>query len=298
MTYLVTGALGALGAWAVRSLLDRGQEVVTYDLGGSDHRLRLALSDDGGRRAGAHRRRRHRPRPPRARDRRARGDERHPPRRAAGPVRARRPGARLEGQRHRHGQPARGGAAARGPHGPARLRLLDRRGARGGRVPEHAVRRLQARQRGHRGRLLQRLRRLLDRAAPAHALRAGPRPGADLGADRGDGGGGEGRGVRDPVRRLAAAAVHGRRRRAVRARQRGAGRGRVGAQPRRAGGDRGRDRRGDRVRGAGARQITFGEDPLPFPSELDSSSFTELVGGPVSRPLEQGVAEAIEAFRR
>jgi UDP-glucuronate 4-epimerase len=46
MTYLVTGALGALGAWACRSLLDRGQEVVTYDLGGSDHRLRLALSDD------------------------------------------------------------------------------------------------------------------------------------------------------------------------------------------------------------------------------------------------------------
>ena len=46
MTYLVTGALGALGAWAVRSLLDRGQEVVTYDLGGSDHRLRLALSGE------------------------------------------------------------------------------------------------------------------------------------------------------------------------------------------------------------------------------------------------------------
>jgi UDP-glucuronate 4-epimerase len=46
MTYLVTGALGALGAWAVRSLLDREQDVVTYDLGGSDHRLRLALSDE------------------------------------------------------------------------------------------------------------------------------------------------------------------------------------------------------------------------------------------------------------
>ena len=46
MTYLVTGALGALGAWVVRSLLDREQAVVTYDLGGSDHRLRLALSPD------------------------------------------------------------------------------------------------------------------------------------------------------------------------------------------------------------------------------------------------------------
>ena len=46
MSRLVTGALGALGAWTVRSLLDRGHEVVTYDVGGSDHRLRLALSED------------------------------------------------------------------------------------------------------------------------------------------------------------------------------------------------------------------------------------------------------------
>jgi UDP-glucuronate 4-epimerase len=46
MRYLVTGALGAVGAWTVRSLLDHGHEVVAYDLGGSDHRLRLALSDD------------------------------------------------------------------------------------------------------------------------------------------------------------------------------------------------------------------------------------------------------------
>jgi nucleoside-diphosphate-sugar epimerase len=46
MRYLVTGALGAIGAWTARSLLDRGHDVVTYDLGGSDHRLRLALSDE------------------------------------------------------------------------------------------------------------------------------------------------------------------------------------------------------------------------------------------------------------
>jgi UDP-glucuronate 4-epimerase len=46
MTYLVTGALGAIGAWAVRGLLDRGRDVVTYDLGGSDHRLRLALTEE------------------------------------------------------------------------------------------------------------------------------------------------------------------------------------------------------------------------------------------------------------
>jgi nucleoside-diphosphate-sugar epimerase len=46
MQALVTGALGAIGAWTVRSLIDRGHDVVTYDLGGSDHRLRLALSED------------------------------------------------------------------------------------------------------------------------------------------------------------------------------------------------------------------------------------------------------------
>src|SRR4051812_49895179 len=46
MRYLVTGALGAIGAWTVRALLDRGHDVVTYDLGSSDHRLALALSDE------------------------------------------------------------------------------------------------------------------------------------------------------------------------------------------------------------------------------------------------------------
>lgn len=44
--YLVTGALGAIGAWTVRALLDRGHDVITYDLGGSDHRLRLAVSGE------------------------------------------------------------------------------------------------------------------------------------------------------------------------------------------------------------------------------------------------------------
>jgi UDP-glucuronate 4-epimerase len=46
MRYLVTGALGAIGAWTVRALLDRGHDVATYDLGGSDHRLRLAATED------------------------------------------------------------------------------------------------------------------------------------------------------------------------------------------------------------------------------------------------------------
>ena len=43
--------------------------------------------------------------------------------------------------------------------------------------------------------------------------------------------------------------------------------------------------------------ITFAGDPLPFPESLDSTSFTDLVGGPTARPLEEGVAEAIARFR-
>jgi nucleoside-diphosphate-sugar epimerase len=43
--FLVTGALGCIGAWVVRRLLDEGAEVVVYDLGTSDHRLRLVLDE-------------------------------------------------------------------------------------------------------------------------------------------------------------------------------------------------------------------------------------------------------------
>jgi UDP-glucuronate 4-epimerase len=42
---LVTGALGCLGSWTVKALLGGGVPVVAYDLGGSDHRLRLALTE-------------------------------------------------------------------------------------------------------------------------------------------------------------------------------------------------------------------------------------------------------------
>ena len=43
---LVTGALGCLGAWTVKALLDEGEEPVGYDLGGDDARLRLVLGAD------------------------------------------------------------------------------------------------------------------------------------------------------------------------------------------------------------------------------------------------------------
>ena len=43
---LVTGALGCVGAWAVKAILADGDEPVGYDLGDADHRLRLVLSPD------------------------------------------------------------------------------------------------------------------------------------------------------------------------------------------------------------------------------------------------------------
>jgi len=41
---LVTGALGCLGAWTLKALVDLGEEPVGFDLGTDDARLRLALS--------------------------------------------------------------------------------------------------------------------------------------------------------------------------------------------------------------------------------------------------------------
>jgi nucleoside-diphosphate-sugar epimerase len=43
---LVTGALGCLGAWTLKALLDRGEQPVGYDLGGDDARLRLILDEN------------------------------------------------------------------------------------------------------------------------------------------------------------------------------------------------------------------------------------------------------------
>ncbi len=43
---LVTGALGCLGAWTLKALLDLGEEPVGFDVGEDDPRLRLVLSDE------------------------------------------------------------------------------------------------------------------------------------------------------------------------------------------------------------------------------------------------------------
>lgn len=44
--FLVTGALGCIGAWTVRRLLAEGAGVVTYDLPGDPHRLRLVVDEE------------------------------------------------------------------------------------------------------------------------------------------------------------------------------------------------------------------------------------------------------------
>jgi UDP-glucuronate 4-epimerase len=44
--FLVTGAYGCIGAWAVKQLVEEGTPVWTYDLPGSRHRLHLILDDE------------------------------------------------------------------------------------------------------------------------------------------------------------------------------------------------------------------------------------------------------------
>jgi UDP-glucuronate 4-epimerase len=43
---LVTGALGCVGVWTLKALLEDGEDPVGYDLGDDDSRLRLVLSED------------------------------------------------------------------------------------------------------------------------------------------------------------------------------------------------------------------------------------------------------------
>jgi nucleoside-diphosphate-sugar epimerase len=44
--YFLTGALGCIGAWVVKALLDRGDEVVVFDSARDDHRLTAILDDE------------------------------------------------------------------------------------------------------------------------------------------------------------------------------------------------------------------------------------------------------------
>ena len=42
-TYFVTGALGCIGAWVVKHLVDRGDTPVVFDVGGDPRRIRDIL---------------------------------------------------------------------------------------------------------------------------------------------------------------------------------------------------------------------------------------------------------------
>jgi UDP-glucuronate 4-epimerase len=44
--FLITGALGAIGVWTMRSLLERGHEVIALDSSSARHRLAVALSEE------------------------------------------------------------------------------------------------------------------------------------------------------------------------------------------------------------------------------------------------------------
>jgi nucleoside-diphosphate-sugar epimerase len=44
-TYLVTGALGCIGAWVVKTILDAGDRPAVFDAGGDAHRLRALLTE-------------------------------------------------------------------------------------------------------------------------------------------------------------------------------------------------------------------------------------------------------------
>ena len=44
--FLVTGALGCIGAWTCRLLVEEGVPVVGYDLGSDPHRLKLIMSPE------------------------------------------------------------------------------------------------------------------------------------------------------------------------------------------------------------------------------------------------------------
>lgn len=44
--FLVTGAFGCIGAWAVKRLVDEGVRVTTYDLPGEPHRLKLIMAPE------------------------------------------------------------------------------------------------------------------------------------------------------------------------------------------------------------------------------------------------------------
>lgn len=44
--FLITGAMGCIGAWATKLLIEEGAAVTTYDLGDNPYRMKLAMDDE------------------------------------------------------------------------------------------------------------------------------------------------------------------------------------------------------------------------------------------------------------
>ena len=44
-TYLVTGAMGCIGAWVVKQLAERGDTPVVFDIGGDPRRIKDVLDE-------------------------------------------------------------------------------------------------------------------------------------------------------------------------------------------------------------------------------------------------------------
>ena len=257
----------------------------------------------GDARAGRH----HRPRRARARARRARDHACRPPRRAPGSLLPRRPGARRARQRCRNGQRLRGCEGAARPHPRRRVcelrcRLRPERPVAGARERRrgagHALRRLQARERGHRPPLLGGRERAVDRDQALCRLRARPRPGDDLRPDAGDGRRRTGRGLRDRLRRRCPV------------RLRAGGRPRLRPCCRRAGGRGGRElpgrqrldgggRRRDRGRGSrGCRAGSRGTRRRCRSRPSSKRARWRSSIGPLPQPsLVDGVRATIERFR-
>ena len=197
--YLVTGALGCIGAWTVRALARREIPVVAFDLATNTRRLELVASPDELRRVTL-----------------VKGDitdlasieraiDEHGITNVIHLAALQIPFCRADpplgrpGERRRDGQRVRSGPAPRRPDGPGRVHGLDRdvrrgrrrplerpAGERRGPPPDEPLRRLQAGQRGHGPDLLGRPRPLEHRPAPVHGVRTGSRPGPDEHADQGD----------------------------------------------------------------------------------------------------------------
>jgi UDP-glucuronate 4-epimerase len=297
-SYLVTGALGAIGAWTVRSLLDRGHPVVTYDLGGSDHRLRLALS----------------------------GEELEALARVDGDVTDL---ARLERVLDEHDVTNVIHLAAlqvpfvrEDPIAGARvnvtgtvnvLEAVRRRGERMGPVVYASSIAAMAEPGEHPSTLYGVFKLANEGTAERYAAdygvpSVGLRPHTIYGPGRDQG-------LTSAPTAAMVAAAEGREYEIpfggslTLQYSADAGEAFVRASEAHADGASVHNLDGpvatveeivtaiERAAPEAAGRITHAADPLPFPAEVDSRSFTELVGGPVSRPVEEGVAEAVARFR-